>query len=222
MDVSNRMGAAQRGQEQAAPASDVVACWSCRGPVEAAALFCPTCAVVQPPGRTDHFARLGLSVDYAVDPALLDCRYFERQRLLHPDRFATRTPRERALSQQQATTINEAYETLKDPLRRADYLLHLTRDAANPDGCNLVNDPELLTEAMEMREALAEASSPEEIGSLERRAAADGKLCVTGLADAFAGNNLDAASRLATRLKYLRKLADDCRGRRLQLAAPRY
>ena len=66
----------------------------------AAALFCATCGAVQPPGQTDHFARLGLALGYAVDPALLDRRYFERQRLLHPDRFATRTPRERALSQQ--------------------------------------------------------------------------------------------------------------------------
>jgi molecular chaperone HscB len=220
MDVSERIEATQRAQEQAA-LSDVVACWSCRGPVEAAALFCPTCAAVQPPGQADHFVRLGLPVDYAVDTVLLDRRYFERQRLLHPDRFVTRAPRERALSQQQATAINSAYETLKDPLRRADYLLQLAHDRGNPDGCNLVNDLELLTEAMEMREALAEASSPEEIGSLERRAAADVELCVNELADAFAGGDLDAASRLATRLKYLRKLADDCRARRLQLVATR-
>jgi molecular chaperone HscB len=218
MDVSERIEATQR-QEQAA-SSNVVACWSCRGPVEAAALFCPTCAAVQPPGQADHFVRLGFPVDYAVDTVLLDRRYFERQRLLHPDRFVTRAPRERALSQQQATAINGAYETLKDPLRRADYLLQLAHDRGNPDGCNVVNDPELLTEAMEMREALAEASSPEEIGSLERRAAADVELCMNELADAFAGGDLDAASRLAIRLKYLRKLADDCRARRLQLVAP--
>jgi len=97
MDVSERIEATQRAQEQAA-SSNVIACWSCRGPVEAAALFCPTCAAVQPPGQADHFVRLGFPVDYAVDTALLDRRYFERQRLLHPDRFVTRAPRERALS----------------------------------------------------------------------------------------------------------------------------
>lgn len=174
---------------------------------------------MQPPGQLDHFARLGMPTNYRTDAGLLDRRYFERQRLLHPDRFATRTARERALSQQQATAVNEAYETLKDPLRRADYLLLLAYGGANPDGCNLVNDAELLTEAMEMREALAEAeSSLEDIASLERRAAGDIERCVIDLADAFATGALDAASRLATRLKYLRKLADDCRGRRAQLA----
>ena len=137
----------------------IAACWSCRGPVAEMALFCGTCAAVQPPGQADHFTRLGLGFGFDVDPGLLDRRYFERQRQLHPDRFVTRTARERALSQSQATAINEAYETLKDPLRRADYLLHLGRNGAAPEGCHLVNDLELLTEAMELREALAEAGT---------------------------------------------------------------
>jgi molecular chaperone HscB len=169
----------------------------------------------------DHFARLGMRPDYRIDAGLLDRRYFEQQRLLHPDRFATRTARERALSQQQATTINEAYETLRDPLRRADYLLFLSRDGANPNGCNLVNDPDLLSEAMEMREELAGAESLDEVASVERHAVAEVERCVGDLADAFATDHLDTASHVATRLKYLRKLADDCRGRRLLLATRR-
>lgn len=181
------------------------------------ALFCETCAAVQPPGQTDHFARLGIPVDFRVDPELLDQRYFERQRLLHPDRFATRTPRERALSQQQATALNEAYETLKDPLRRADYILLLRRHAANPDGCNMVTDPALLMEAMEMREELAAANSLPAIADIEERTSGDIGASVAAIAAAFANDDLEAASRLATRLKYLRKLADDCRVRRLKL-----
>jgi len=196
----------------------LAACWSCFGPVRPAILFCQTCTAVQPPGQADHFSRLGLDLGYDVDAADLDRVYFQHQRQLHPDRFATRTPRERALSQSQATALNEAYETLKDPLRRADYLLHLSRDAATPEGCNLVNDMELLTEAMELREALAEAGSPAEVRVLAARAADDIRRCTSGLSDAFAAGDLDVASRLTTRLKYLRKLADDCRTRRLQLS----
>ena len=221
MDGSERAVEAGKLARERAPSIGLAACWSCRGPVEAAALFCSTCAAVQPPGQSDHFARLGLAPDYVVDPTLLDLRYFERQRLLHPDRFATRTPRERALSQQQATALNEAYETLKDPLRRADYILLLRRHAANPDGCNLVNDPALLTEALEMREELAEAGSAAEISFLEERTGRDIEACVADLADAFASDDFEAASRLATRLKYLRKLADDCRARRLKFDGQR-
>src|SRR5690349_11536587 len=89
-----------------------VRCWSCAGPAEETALFCPTCKVVQPPSQADHFTRLGLPVDFAVDKADLDRRYFAAQRQLHPDRFATKSARERAISQSQAVALNEAYEAL--------------------------------------------------------------------------------------------------------------
>src|SRR3954466_5779654 len=101
----------ERSAARTAPA----ACWSCAGPVDAAALFCGTCSAVQPPRITDHFTRLSLPVAFGVNLADLDRRYFAAQRQLHPDRFATRTPRERAISQSQAVSLNEAYETLKDP-----------------------------------------------------------------------------------------------------------
>lgn len=201
-----------------AGAAAVSPCWSCRGPLAQATLFCATCSAVQPPGQTDHFARLDLRPGFVVDGGLLNRRYFERQRLLHPDRFATRSARERALSQSQATALNEAYETLKDPLRRADYLLHLRRDGANTEGCNLVNDLELLQEALELREALAEAQTVADVAALSARARDDIERCIADLGGAFAEDDLDHAARLTTRLKYLRKLADDCRTRRLQLA----
>lgn len=200
-------------------AAPVFACWSCFGPLQRATVFCGTCAAVQPPGQVDHFSRLGLEIGYDLNACELDRVYFQWQRQLHPDRFATRTPRERAFSQSQATSLNEAYETLKDPLRRGEYLLHLRRDGATPEGCNLVNDLDLLNEAMELREMLAEAGSVEEVRALAARAADDIRACTAELSNAFATDDIDTASRLTTRLKYLRKLADDCRTRRLQLSA---
>src|SRR5689334_2680636 len=95
---------AGQAARQAAPAS----CWSCSGPVEATALFCATCKAVQPPRATDHFTRLGLPVGFPLDVADLDRRYFAAQRQLHPDRFATKTARERAISQNHAVTLNDA------------------------------------------------------------------------------------------------------------------
>lgn len=198
---------------------DVAACWSCGGPVAAGALFCPTCEAVQPPGQIDHFARLGLTRRFDLDPGELDRAYFARQCRLHPDRFALRSPRERALSQQQATCLNEAYEVLRDPLRRADYLVHLKGSGVLTEGCNLVADQDLLTETMELREALAEAESGEQVATLAGRAAADIEACIAALSRAFADDDLGAACRLTTRLKYLRKLAEQCRARRVQMAA---
>lgn len=193
-------------------------CWSCKGPTDDANTFCATCGAVQPPRPLDHFARLNLPADFDVDLAELDRRYFQHQRRLHPDRFVTRSTRERLLSQQQATAVNEAYETLKEPLARADYLVHLKGAGTLPEGCNLINDQELLMETMELREALAEAEGPDDVAALRERAADDIRACITALSDAFAADDLERACALVTRLKYLDKLADECRARQVRLS----
>lgn len=203
----------------AAKAPDVVACWSCKGPVRAGNPFCATCKAVQPPGQADHFRRLGIDVTFDLDLAMLDRRYFELQRQLHPDRFATRSGRERALSQSQAVALNEAYETLKDVLKRADYLLQVRGVELMPDGCHLVNDQALLMESMELREALAEAKTTADVDKVANRAAGDIHVCVADLSGAFRVFDMERACYLVTRLKYLTKLADEARHRRARLAA---
>ena len=205
--------------EKNTDARAVSPCWSCKGPVGCGALFCTTCKCVQPPGQVDHFARLALDTTFDVDTADLDRRYFDLQRCLHPDRFATCTARERALSQLQATTLNDAYETIKDPLSRADYLAGLMGTDVSPEGCNLVNDPALLMEAMEMREALAEAETREEVETIAAHSNREINACVEEISEAFARSDLVKALGLTTRLKYLRKLFDETRMRKAKLAS---
>lgn len=195
----------------------LVVCWSCKGPVPAGEPFCASCKAVQPPGQLDHFARLGLPQGFDVDPARLERAYFDRQRMLHPDRFATKTPREKALSQQQATSLNDAYETLKDPLQRATYLAGLLGLNVLREGCNALTDPVILMEAMEMREALAEAETADAVAEITDRAVQDIRDCEDALAKGFEARDMDEVSHLITRLKYLRKLADETRFRRAQL-----
>jgi molecular chaperone HscB len=199
------------------PGLSLVACWSCKGPVDPRALFCSTCGAVQAPGTADHYTRLGLRRAYAVETADLERQYFGFQRRLHPDRFASRTPKERALSQQQATALNEAYETLKDPLKRAAYLLRLSGREVDIDKAGTVDDPALLMEAMEMREALDEAETLEDITRLTAEAEAAVSDCQTSLAAAFAADDLDSAGKMTTRLKYLSKLAEEARSRKLRI-----
>ncbi len=181
-------------------------------------MFCATCKAVQPPRAVDHFARLGLAVGFALDAAELDRRYFAAQRQLHPDRFAGKSARERMVSQSQAVSLNEAYETLKDPLARANYLLKLRGVDVNPDGCHTVNDPTLLMEQLERREALAEAASPAAIDGIARETASHIDDSLKAIAAAFEAGDIDAAGRETTRLKYLIKLIEEARARKARLA----
>ncbi|MCW5748113.1 MAG: Fe-S protein assembly co-chaperone HscB [Alphaproteobacteria bacterium] len=187
-------------------------CWSC-GAATDLAPFCGACGVVQPPGQSDHFARLGLEPRFDVDLQGLDRRYFELQRQLHPDRFARKSPREKAISQQQAAALNEAYEVLKTPLRRARYLARqLGVDL--PDEGRTIDDPDLLMEAMEKREALAAASGPQAIEVLAREAAAERAALLQNLSPLFAAVDRRGVRAAILRLAYLDKFAEEARARR--------
>lgn len=213
-----------QGGEENSDASDkggVVSCWSCRGPVKSGVLFCQTCKAVQPPGQISHFSRLGMSASFDLDKADLDRRFFDLQRQLHPDRFATRAEKERALSQSQSVTLNEAHEILKDDLKRADYMVHLLGkegpEAPLPEGCNLVSDPVILMESMEAREKLSLADTVESVTPLEERTAENIKTCIRQLSELFDAGDIEGACRLTTRLKYIKKLAEEIRQHKIRL-----
>ncbi|BBK31470.1 hypothetical protein STHU_21040 [Allostella humosa] len=191
-------------------------CWSCRGPLAADAAFCATCAAVQPPGQADHFARLGLARRFDIEPAALDRAYFTRQRLFHPDRFAGRSAREGAIAESRSVSLNAAYETLRDPLRRAGYLLELAGHPVAGDGATIA-DPELLVEVMERREALSEAATAEAVTAIVVDTREESRAAHAALAAALAEADYPAARRHATRLRYLAKIADEARRRAADL-----
>lgn len=206
-----------RTEESRSGSHGLAPCWSCKGPVASQALFCHTCGAVQPPGQADHFRRLGVAAAFDLDLDAIEKRYLGFQRAIHPDRFAAKPAKERALAEAQSVSLNEAYETLKDPLRRAAYLLRLRGIAAAVDKDETMRDPELLMEAMEAREALSEASSVAAIEALQVKAGADALNVLAELAKAFADDDLERANRLTTRLKYLRKYLEETRTRAVAL-----
>lgn len=195
----------------------VMPCWSCKGPVSTRALFCSVCGAVQGPGPVDHYARLGMMPTFDVDLDRLEQQYFGFQRRLHPDRFAAKSAKERALSQSQATSLNEAYETLKDPLKRAAYLLEMQGHKVDLTACGTISDPQLLMEQMEKREAIAEAVDAATITHLSAAADAEVLACQCHISAAFNAADLDQAAHLTIRLKYLVKLAEDARARKIRL-----
>jgi molecular chaperone HscB len=132
-----------------------VTCWSCSAEVAEGELACGACRKLQPVGRRqDPFSLLGLPREFVLDPADLERRFRERSRRLHPDRFARAEPRERRLSLEHATRLNDAYRLLKDWRARAAYLLKLAGTDVFAEGRTFA-DPDFLEEQLEWREALA-------------------------------------------------------------------
>lgn len=104
----------------------------------------------------DFFEIFGLRRNFDIDVADLAVRYRELQRGVHPDKFSQSPDSERRLSLQLAAHFNEAFQTLKDPLKRARYLLHLSGIDTDEETDTFM-DPGFLGEQMELREALEEA-----------------------------------------------------------------
>jgi len=98
-------------------------CWSC-GDMRAAH-FCKACGKVQPPLPVDYFAFFGLPRKLNIDVENLQREFYELSRRLHPDMSARHDEREREWSLEQSSQLNDAYRTLKDPIKRTEYLLRL-------------------------------------------------------------------------------------------------
>ncbi len=151
-----------------------------------------------------HFELFSLPARYRLERALLDARYRDLQRSVHPDRFASGSDQERRISMQQAAQINEAYQTLKDPLKRGRYLLEL-RGHPVDDGKSTATDPAFLMEQMELREELADVrSQADPLQALDRIAARvrdNVRALEEELSEALDGDGGDPARAVDTVLK---------------------
>jgi len=103
----------------------------------------------------NYFELFGMSVGYVIDNQKIRKRYRDLQRVVHPDRYINATEHEQRLAMQGSVYINEAFETLKDPLRRAQYLLRLHDVDFDPD-TETTTDTGFLMEQLELREELSE------------------------------------------------------------------
>ena len=102
---------------------DTHSCWSC-GSMRAAH-FCESCGKVQPPVPVDYFSFFGLPSKLNVDVPALEKSFYELSRRLHPDLNARAGSQEHEWSLEQSSLLNDAYRTLRDPIKRTEYLLHL-------------------------------------------------------------------------------------------------
>ena len=115
-----------------------------------------------------HFELFELPVSFEIDLQDLSQRYRELQRVVHPDKFVNASDHERRLSVENAALINNAYQILKSPQRRARYMLEL-QSVSFDDENDMALEPEFLMEQIELRESLGELNkSNDPIASLNK------------------------------------------------------
>lgn len=119
----------------------------------------------------DDFTLFGQPERFALDPAQLDKRWRELQTEVHPDRFAAQGAAAQRIAMQWSVRVNQAYQRLKDPLKRAAYLCE-RRGAAVDAERNTAMPREFLMQQMEWREALDEAQGSAAVQALDAQMAA--------------------------------------------------
>jgi molecular chaperone HscB len=119
----------------------------------------------------DDFTLFGQPERFALDPAQLDKRWRELQTEVHPDRFAAQGAAAQRIAMQWSVRVNQAYQRLKDPLKRAAYLCE-RRGAAVDAERNTAMPREFLMQQMAWREALDEARDSAAMQALEAQVVA--------------------------------------------------
>lgn len=190
---------------------DMQPCWLCGGSVAARALFCHSCGAVQPPRGIDHFARLGLERRFDIDLETLSRQFTGLGRALDPDRFVARGKRQQEHARAQAAALAEGYDVLRDPVRRARYLLDLL--GAGP----LENDPGEPADVTALRADLAAITDAPAVDRLALDVEQRVESCIRELALAFRTGLTGNARRLLARLDELEAIAAEARARRAAL-----
>ena len=157
---------------------------------------------------------MGFKAAYPLDVSALDKRYRELSLELHPDRFAQAEARERRFSVEQSSALNDAYKTLKDPVRRAFYLLKLHGiDLDKEEAGAQKNMPHaFLEEVMELREELDQARLARDLKKAQQMGMAVEKRSKEALAlgvSALEAGSYEVASHELGRVRYFQRFLEE-------------
>ena len=159
----------------------------------------------------DHFALFQLKPVFAIDAEQLDAAYRELQARVHPDKFAAATDAEKRVAMQWATRANEAYQTLKHPLKRASYLCEMHGVDLGIES-NTTMPTAFLMQQMTWREALDDARDARDLAALEAleselRAARTQQLQV--IETHLDAGQFDQAGEQVRQLMFIEKFGDE-------------
>ena len=166
--------------------------------------------MASPSTSNEPFSLLGIAPSYEIDLSALEKAFFERSKELHPDRYANAPAAERVVALSKARALNDAYQILRKPVPRAEYLLSR---AGVKIGDNERLDPTFLMEILELREALAEARHAGKLADVERmqgEMAARRNATLALLPALFTANDLAGIKTQLIVLRYLDRYLEEC------------
>jgi len=159
----------------------------------------------------NHYDLFQLPQQFTVDGAALDSAYREVQGRVHPDRFVNATDAEKRVAMQWATRANEAYQTLKHPQKRAQYLCELNGVDLQTES-NTAMPMAFLMQQMEWRDELGEARAGKDMAALEgldTQLRSERKARLVAVGQQLDAGDFAAAAQGVRALMFLEKFGDE-------------
>lgn len=157
----------------------------------------------------NDFDLFGVPQRFAQERAELDARWRALQAKVHPDRFASEGAAAQRIAVQWAVRVNEAYQRLKDPLKRAAYLCELAGQRIDAEN-NTAMPGAFLMQQMEWREALDEANGEANVEALAEQVAAHRNEALSRIQHLLdAEHDAAAAAQQVRALMFIERFAED-------------
>lgn len=153
----------------------------------------------------NHFELFGLPIEFELDGGLLSNQFRELQRQFHPDNFSTASERDRLMSVQKAAQINDAYQVLKNPISRVEYILVLNGVDIRGEHKTL-QDPLFLMEQMELREELEDITAEDALYDFDDKVNKLYKQHMLDVQNELQASQLEQAAEQVRKLKFIAKL----------------
>ncbi|GJI99561.1 co-chaperone protein HscB [Duganella rhizosphaerae] len=161
----------------------------------------------------NHFELFNLPQQFAVDAEALDSAYRDVQGRVHPDKFVNATDAEKRVAMQWATRANEAYQTLKNPQKRAQYLCELNGVDLQTES-NTAMPMAFLMQQMEWREELGDARAAKDSDALEaldKQLRNERKARLAAIETQIDAGDFHAAAQGVRALMFLEKFGEEVR-----------
>jgi molecular chaperone HscB len=159
----------------------------------------------------NHFELFQLPAAFTIDMGALDAAYRDVQGKVHPDRFVNATDAEKRVAMQWATRANEAYQTLKNPQKRAQYLCEQHGVDLKTES-NTAMPMDFLMQQMEWREALGDAKAGKDMAALEAldgQVRAERKARMASIGQQLDGGDFEHAAQGVRALMFLEKFGEE-------------
>ncbi|KAM3690227.1 hypothetical protein ACB098_09G109200 [Castanea mollissima] len=186
-----------------------VRCWSCGNVANGSLfLFCDSCRSIQPLDQSvDYFQIFGLERKYDIGVENLEGKYKDWQKKLHPDLVHSKSAKERGFAAEQSARVIDAYRTLSKPLLRAIYIMRL--EGVDVDEEETLSDPELLSEILEIREAVEEAADSQELNQIQSQMQEKLDHWSNSFANAFQCRKFEEALNSIRRMTYYQRVNEE-------------